>query len=880
MKKAEGSRIGAYEIVGLLGAGGMGEVYRARDTKLRREVALKLLPDAYALDRERRARFEREAQILAALNHPHIAAIYGFEDSSTPALVMELVEGPTLADRITGGPVPVPEAIGIARQLALALDAAHERGIVHRDLKPANIKLAADGSIKVLDFGLAKAVTGDGPAPSDIANSPTVSVMGTAAGVILGTAAYMSPEQARGQAVDKRTDIWAFGCVLFELLTGRRPFDGATASDVVAAILTRDPPWPALPSDVPDPIRLLLRRCLEKDPKKRLRDIADASFDAPITIEHRASRIAPLAAAAATAAVLSAVVTAVVSRSRPAADTGLRANQTVATRLTEYGGSESNPALSPDGRAFVFISDHTGTPDIWLRQVAGGEPVRLTDDAAPESELAYAPDGESVYFTRSDVDGISIWQTGVLGGRPRRVLAGARTACPSPDGRRLAFQMTDGAGANLVVRALESAENRVLAKSLPGGTARTAWSKDSRFLSYTRGGLFAPSNLFVIDMTTGRDRQVTNFTRGNEGITGHAWLPDNRHLVVSYVPFQRQLPAADIGILDIEDGSIARMTTTVQHGLITPSVSADGSRLIVTSQEFAREVWRIPASAGETPQRLAGPRGDPMWIFLTRGGRTLLYNGTASGSRNLWIGPLESPVDARQVTFVPGDAIAHSSLSPDGSQVAFVSTATGNSDVWVQNVDGTDLRQLTNDPAADSWPVWSPDGKSLVYTSLRDSRQETWRVPASGGVAEKLFDGFFRGDWRPQPTGSGTWIVTSNGQDRVRLLDVERRTVIWDLRVPSSALSLPMFSPDGRSFSLPFQAGRDRDTIGIFDTASGARQRIIEMPFRVFFRAGWIDNGSAFIVNRNASTSHIVLFDRFWAGGDASRASATGGRER
>ncbi len=867
MNKAAGSRIGAYEIVALLGAGGMGEVYRARDTKLGRDVAIKLLPDAYAMDPDRRARFEREAQILASLNHPNIAAIYGFEDSGTAALVMELVEGPTLTDRIAQGPVSVPEAIDIARQVALALDAAHERGIVHRDLKPGNIKLALDGSIKVLDFGLAKAVSGDGSSASDLANSPTVSVVGTAAGVILGTAAYMSPEQARGQLVDKRTDIWAFGCVVFELLTARQAFSGTTLSDVLAAILMQDPRWSELPSAVPRSFEHLLRRCLEKDPKKRLRDIGDAFAEAPPAPKRRSTRIAPIAATAAIAAALGAGLAALISGTAPVPDSGLTPNRTVATRLTDYGGSESSPALSPDGRAFVFISDHGGTPDVWLRQVAGGEPVQLTNDPAPESELVYAPDGEFVYFTRSDADGLGIWQTGVLGGRPRRIVANARAAAPAPDGQRLAFLMPEAGGAwSLVVRTLDNAENRVLARALPGLTTRPGWSRDGRQLSYVRGGLFAPSNLFVIDLTTGRDRQVTNFTRGNEGVFGHTWLPDNRHLVVSYNPFPRQLASPDVGILDVGNGSITRATTTVQRGLTAPSISADGTRLLVESLEGAREVWRIPTSQREAPAKLAGPRGDPMWTFLTRDGQTLLFNGTASGSRNLWISPLDHISDARQITFAPGDAIAHSSLSPDGSRVAFVSTATGNSDVWVQNVDGSDLRQLTNDAAADSWPVWSPDGKWLAYTSLVGTRRETRRIPAAGGTAEKLFDGFFRGDWQPQLAGQGTWIVTSDGQDRVRLLDVERRAVVWDVRVSSSSLSLPMFSPDGRRFSLPYQAGRDRDTIGIFDTISGARQETIEMPFRIFFRANWVEKGSAFIVNRNANTSHIVLFDRFWAG--------------
>ncbi len=869
MKKTAGARLGPYEIVAPIGAGAMGEVYRARDSRLGRDVAIKLLPDVYALDHERRARFEREAQLLAALNHPHIATLFGLEDSDTPALVMELVEGPTLADRIAHGPVAVTEVVAIAGQLAAALDAAHERGIIHRDLKPANIKLTADGSIKVLDFGLAKAVAGPGSTPPDIEHAPTVSGVATAAGSVLGTTAYMSLEQSRGQPVDKRTDIWAYGCVLFELLTGRRAFSGATVSDTLAAILTADPPWPSLPRDTPPALERLLRRCLEKDPKKRLRDIGDAFHDAPVSMERPATRVGPTMVAASTAAVVGAALAAVLfirdGRTAPVADAGLALNLMFATRLTDYGASEAFSAISPDGRAFVFVSDHGGTPDIWLRQITGGEPVRLSNDPAPESDLIYSPDGESVHFTRADADGNSIWQIGALGGRPRRLVTGGRAPAPSPDGRRLAFLIPGRSNAqDLVVRPLDGSDSRVVTSDLAGGTPRPSWSGDGRQLAYVRAGLFAPSNLFVIDLETGRERQVTNFTRGIEGVSSNQWLPDNRHLVVSYIPFPRQLGPAEIGILNVETGSIARVTTAFQRTLTSLSVSPDGTRMLATSTESQREVWRIPARGPEPPARLWGPRGDPMWIFPTRNGRTLLYNGSTSGSRNLWLGPLDSPGDARQITFVPGDAIAHSALSPDGTRVAFVSTATGNADIWVQNVDGTGLRQLTDDAFPESWPVWSPDGLSIVYTSLRNI-QETWRIPAAGGPGEKLFDGFFRGDWQSQPDGSGTWMVTSNGQDRVRLLDPERREVVWEVRVPSSSLSLPMFSPDGRSFSLAFQAGRDRDTIGVFDATSGERRSAIELPFRVFFRAGWVDNGSAFVVNRNAGTSHIVLFDRFWS---------------
>src|SRR6516164_15147 len=271
-----GSRLGSYEILSQIGAGGMGEVYRARDPKLGRDVAIKVLPEAFARDAERMARFQREAKVLASLSHPNIAAIYGLEDSGdTRALVMELVEGPTLADRIKQGAIPVYEAIRIARQIADALEYAHERGIVHRDLKPANVKVTADDTVKVLDFGLAKALEGDASSV-DISTSPTISRLATMQGVLLGTAAYMSPEQAKGKAVDRRADIWAFGCVLYEMLTGKQAFTGETVTDTLASIIKEEPDWKLLPAATPMRVRVLLQRCSQKDPKQRLQAIGDA----------------------------------------------------------------------------------------------------------------------------------------------------------------------------------------------------------------------------------------------------------------------------------------------------------------------------------------------------------------------------------------------------------------------------------------------------------------------------------------------------------------------------------------------------------------------------------------------------------------------------
>src|SRR5262245_14674556 len=414
MPLATGTRVGSYEVVGALGAGGMGEVYRAHDTALRRDVAIKILPSQWVADPERLHRFELEAQLLAALNHPNIGAIYGLESAAGQrALVLELVEGPTLADVIAAHPSPEmeshrsqsgqgdvgssrggraphalkpKEALAIARQIADALDAAHEKGIVHRDLKPANIKLAPNGIVKVLDFGLAKFgptdTAGAGWSSAGLTNSPTLIAGPTGLGTLLGTAPYMSPEQARGLAVDKRTDVWAFGCVLFEMLTGRRPFGGATTPDTIAAILERDPDWSRLPAATPPGIRRLLRRCLDKDPNRRLRDIADARFeiedalatpsaDAAATGEPRQRSSLPLIAALALSILATGIIIWNLKPRALVTETSLpvtRVNITPAEPLRLDG--EGVMALSPDGRYLAYIAGRGGSRRIYVRDLS------------------------------------------------------------------------------------------------------------------------------------------------------------------------------------------------------------------------------------------------------------------------------------------------------------------------------------------------------------------------------------------------------------------------------------------------------------------------------------------------------------------------------
>ena len=495
MSLQPGTRLGHYDVTALLGEGGMGQVWQATDTQLGRQVALKILPDAFAADPDRLARFQREAQILASLNHPNIAAIHGIEEDEVEgrrALVLELVEGPTLADRIAKGPIPLDEALPIARQIAEALEAAHEAGVIHRDLKPANIKVREDGTVKVLDFGLAKAFgQGAGSAPSE---SPTVTAAAaTRAGVILGTAAYMSPEQARGKPVDKRTDIWAFGCVLYEALAGRLAFGGVTLTDTLAAIIQREPAWDALPPLTPIRVRNLLRRCLHKRATQRLRDVGDARIELEEAGHRDVADVSPPVPGAdralrrwrsiAVAAVATLLVVVVVALSRVAGPYPAPASTAIVTQLTNYGQHEAAGALSPDGRSVAFVSDHAGAPDVWLRQVSGGELARLTDDAEVESNLMFAPDGETIYFERAG----AIWRMGRLPGQVRRVVLGGRRPSPSPDGRRLAYYVRDDGGLSLTVGTLEGDATRTLAEDIDaGGPSVPAWSPDGRFLAFTR----------------------------------------------------------------------------------------------------------------------------------------------------------------------------------------------------------------------------------------------------------------------------------------------------------------------------------------------------------------------------------------------------------
>jgi hypothetical protein len=486
-------------VLNLIGAGGMGEVYRARDTRLGREVAIKILPAEFASHPDRLARFEREARMLAALNHPHIATIHGVEESDgVRALVLELVEGDTLAERIgrrTGSGLAMKEALDIASQIGDALDAAHEKGIIHRDLKPAHIKVTRDNLVKVLDFGLAKL----DPRPSgNDTQSPTVTIDGTREGVILGTAAYMSPEQARGEMVDKRADIWAFGCVLYEMLTGRSAFLRRTVSDTVAAVLEREPDYTVLPTSLPATARRLLQRCLAKDARLRLRDIGDARLDVRAALDELSSgsgeavdardRPRRFSKALVAGAVMLTAAVALWARWPLRSPVDMNLTRGTLERLTYDAGITRMPQFSRDGRLLAFASDRAGQNnlDIWVQQVNGGAPLRLTDDAADDTAPRFSPDGSQIVF-RSDRGGGGVYMVPALGGVARLIALDGRGPRFSPDGRRISY-WTGGFRGNLGAPGNNSA---AFIAPLAGGTPtrllsdfvvarEPVWSPDGR----------------------------------------------------------------------------------------------------------------------------------------------------------------------------------------------------------------------------------------------------------------------------------------------------------------------------------------------------------------------------------------------------------------
>ncbi len=808
MSLEAGARFGPYEILSPLGAGGMGEVWRARDARLGRDVALKLVPEAFAADGERMERFEREAKLLASLNHPHIAALYGLEEAGgRRALVMELVPGGTLAERLAGGPIPLEEALSLARQVAEALEHAHEHGIIHRDLKPANVKVTPAGDVKVLDFGLGRPVAGDATSGADLLSSPTLTRDGTRAGVILGTVPYMSPEQARGQALDGRTDVWSFGVVLFEMLTGERLFRGDTTSDVLAAVLKTEVDWSQLPAVTPAACRRLLRRCLERDLRLRLHSMADARLEIVEAAQgtdsdgSRGPRVRWRTALPWAVALLAVLAVAALLRGRPSAPRAPRVSR-LTLPLMPHPVALGGIALSPDGAELAYVSagqiqvralDREGvralpdalgsqpffSPDgAWigfvgtdeqLRKVpvSGGPVVRLTDGPRRLGHCAWAPD-EVILCTQpwSDRPG-ELLRIPAGGGvaDPLPTAAGGlreRVQWPSvlPGGRAALLTVIRSPGGSVVdaaiaVQRLDTGERRVLvadgAQAVRAATGHIVFARGASLLAV----LF---DLATLTLRGAPAPVVEHVSRDYVGGGRYALAGDGTLVYYKEVADTRPLLWVD------RRGSATRIAVP-DHVFFDPRISPDGSRIAVQASDAGSDTWICELARGALTRLTFDPAEDETPVWSPDGAWVAWASQPSRGPRQLHRRRADGSGDDQVVWSTSAHAHLHD-WSPDGKYllVTLDSVNTGR-DVWLVPVDGGEARPLLDGPFEEWNPRMSPDGRWLAYASNEAGRFDVYvrRFPELSGNVQVSSGG---GD-RPAWTARGRELVYRSADGHV-----------------------------------------------------------------------------------------------------------------
>ncbi|HET9387588.1 MAG TPA: protein kinase [Gemmatimonadales bacterium] len=738
-----------------VGAGGMGEVYRATDTKLGREVAIKVLPESVARDPDRLARFDREARALAALNHPNIAHIYGLEESDgVKALVMELVEGPTLADRIAGQPIPVDEALPIVRQIADALEAAHEQGIIHRDLKPSNVKVRPDGAVKVLDFGLAKAIEPTSPTSPGQSMSPTITTPAmTQAGMILGTAAYMSPEQARGKPVDKRADIWAFGCVLFEMLSGRRAFDAASVTETLAAVLERQVDWSVLPPSTPPGVRTVLRRALEKDPKRRLRDIADARIE--IDDNHVAPVSTPSTSTRGRGTTLPwMIVTVVIAIVVGGTAWNLRAPATAPAAVTRFVVDTAGPvpadvegvvALSPDARRLAYVAAPGGQRRLYLLEMDQFESKPLADTEGA-SDPAFSPDGNWIAFTAA--------------GRIKKISVADGTVVALTDARY-------DRGASL------------------------SWESNDSLLIGASGHA---TGIWRVPATGGVPTAVTTLHSGEVEHRNPAILPDGKGLLYSEAG---QLIAESLGTGDrhnLGSGTHPRYISTghvvYARGNVLYAVPFDPVRL-----EPLGKPTVVLQGIGETRESAAVALSDSGSIAYLPAG------AVDPQSALVWV----DRDGTEHETFVRGLRISRPRLAPDGQRVAAVVESDAGQgqnlgDIWIYRlVRGTSSR-ITFDGRS-TMPAWSPDGRLAYGSDDKDGRSQLHIRTFSGAGSDVTIPSNrgtnFPFSWSPDGRFLATVSVDSVTRNDIWVLPIDDSPQWRPFVNSQNGEGAPTFSPDG-----------------------------------------------------------------------------------
>jgi eukaryotic-like serine/threonine-protein kinase len=860
MPLSTGTKLGTYEVTSHIGSGGMGEVYQAHDSKLGRNVAIKVLPEQFARDPERLARFQREAKMLAALNHPNIAAIYGLEESgSIHYLVMELVPGETLRERVAGGhPVPVEEALTIAKQIAEALEAAHgsEKGIIHRDLKPANVKVTPEGRVKVLDFGLAKAFATD-TATEDPSNSPTLSMNPTMHGVIMGTAAYMSPEQARAKPVTKATDIWAFGCVLYELLTGKQAFHGEDVTDILAAVVRAEPDWNRLPEATPPAIRTLLRRCLRKDRRQRLQDATDVRIEieeaiaAPSGIGSTTSpalkgwrRSIPMSIAASIAAVLVIAAGILVWVLKPAPPSAsqipahLQIDLPPGDRLST---SNLNLAVSTDGTELAYVGIHGGVSQLYVRAldapdakaipgtedafnpffspdgqwvgffaqgkmkkvpVGGGAPLTICDSGAGTG-ASWGPDDTVIFSGGSSTAGLS--RVPAAGGQPKILTTpdlskgeySHRYPQILPGGKTVLFTSLNGFGwdeSRIEALRLDTGERRVLIRG--GHTGRLL---PSGFLVYYRAGalLAVPFDLDRLEAKSNVPVTVTDGVLQNAGATGAAYAISTAGTLayIRAAAGSRQFERRLVWV-DRQGKTEPLAAPTRAYGSVV--LSPDGQRVVANITSGTDELWVYDLARGALTQ-LASKQASSINPVWTPDGRRVAYRSNKAGIWNLYWRPADgSGAEERLITSDHSDT--PDSWSPDGRVLAFQeANPTAGIDVWMLSLEGDHKPQLfLRTPFNELAAQFSPDGHWLAYESDESGGYQVYvqPYPGPGGKWQVSTDGGSKPRWNPK----GRELFYSDG-DKTMVVDVTTSPTFSATKprlLYQGPIGVP--SPDGQRF--------------------------------------------------------------------------------
>lgn len=837
-----GARLGPYEVQSLLGAGGMGEVYRARDSRLQRIVALKILPPAFALDPSRRQRFEQEARSASALNHPNIVSVFDIGEQDGQAfMVSELVDGESLRALIERGPMPLSRLLDLAQQIAAGLAAAHSAGIVHRDLKPENIMLTRDGRAKILDFGLAKqtltAAAGGG-------NTATMTVTQTSAGAVVGTASYMSPEQIRGEPVDARSDIFSFGLVLHECITGKSPFERQTAVEIMAAILREDPP--ELPETVSPALREIVWHCLEKDAERRFHSARDLGF-ALRTVSVAPSRVSGAQSVIA-AGPEKRRISKWILRGAAAAVFFLLAGITVrhllerqpieleSYRLTPFATEEepeSNPAWSPDGKSIAYVKTINGSSQLMVRALDSPSPIQLTHGIVDVTHAFWSPDSTLLYFVTRAANRTAsgaVSEISPAGGQPKQLLTGLYAAAISPDGKSLAIfygHSEDGikVRGSVGISSPPGADPKPYTPD-PYSTSelsrhnRISFSPDGKSILLAVGDTSTEFWLLPLPAGTGAPRRI--FAKVDLGAAARAsWMPDSRHAVVAYGASVGG--ARSLWMADLKTETLRRISAgTLGHD--QPSLSPDGSRLAFTALADDYNLIALPLDGGDPTNIGSNSRNElsPSW---SPDAQQVVYATDRTGEQEIWIHNQKAGIDRPAATardFPPGTttALANPSFSPDGSKIAFVRYSTNEpAEVWFEPaVGGAPIRLA---PEHMQGYVWSPDGNSIAGLVQRENPWEPAVVGVGPGMAARLIPNapfcWTPLDWSP----TGEWLACQT-YNRIALFDANGSKSKALPKLGAAALA---FSRDGKTL---YAVGRENGSsfLKAIDIASGDVRQI------------------------------------------------------